>query len=50
MGSLKLYAGCIHPTVTAFPPASGNDYQKDKQFCKLNAVKDNIKVKMLNPK
>ncbi|KAK9865493.1 hypothetical protein WJX84_011923 [Apatococcus fuscideae] len=27
--------------------ASGNDYQKDKQFRKLNAAKDNIKVKVV---
>ena len=27
--------------------ASGNDYSKDKQFCKLNAAKDNIKVKVV---
>ncbi len=27
--------------------ASGNDYQKDKQFRKLNAAKDSIQVKVL---
>ena len=32
-------------TVTA--AGAGNDYQKDKQFKKLNAVKDTIEVKVI---
>lgn len=37
----------VESEVIVLAAASGNDYQKDKQFRKLNAAKDNIKVKVV---
>ena len=37
----------IHVSVGALHAASGNDYQKERQFKKINSQKDSIEVAMV---
>lgn len=45
--SLALYVISMSFSQSLFVAGAGNDFQKDKQFQKLNAVKDTIEVKVI---